>query len=90
MLKKLVSHMKKKGQAEIIGIVVLIIFVAVSSIGGYKIVTHNRYVGDLETKEFYDLAKCDVKDIPRENIISFKNVEEARKNGYLPAKCSQQ
>ena len=81
--------MGKRGQADIVvGGILLIGLIIFSGISGYKVLSENRYVGDKTAFLYYDLSKCDIKDIPKEDIISFNNLEEANKNGYQPAKCS--
>ena len=67
--------MKKRGQAEIIGLLVLCAMVAIS---GFTIVTEvgsNRYVGDTTTKIVYDLLYCDVH-IESQNKINFESTTQ--------------
>lgn len=81
--------MNKRGQADVIlGAVVLIGIILFGGAVSYKIISENRYVGDKSTLLYYDLKECDIKGIPRENLINFKSSEEAEKNGYNPAECN--
>lgn len=82
------NNMKKRGQGEIVGVLVLLGLVIVGGIGTYKLISENRYVGDKTTMQYYDLKKCDIKDIPKENLINLNNLDEAREYGYMPASCS--
>lgn len=81
--------MKKRGQAEVVGALILLGIVLVGGFASYKIVSENRYVGDLNSKIYYDLKTCQVESIPRENLINFNSLGEAIKNGYVPAPCSK-
>jgi len=82
--------MDKRGQAEVVGIVFLVSLIIFSGISGYKILSENTYIGDNVTLLYYDLRKCDINNIPKENIVGFKSLKVAINNGYLPAKCSMQ
>ncbi|MFH1848788.1 MAG: hypothetical protein ABH879_01225 [archaeon] len=79
----------KKGRAEIIGGFILLGLVIVGGFSSYKIISENRYVGDRINYLYYDLKNCDAKEIPADNRINFKSMDEAHKNGYLPATCSK-
>ena len=81
--------MNKRAQAEVVaGALILIVILAFGVVSSVGIINENRYVGDKDTKIYYDLKKCDISKIPRENIISFKNLDEVTNNGYKPAECS--
>lgn len=80
------KNMCKKGQ--IVETIFLIGILIIGGVGSYKIIFENRYVGDQTTLTYYDLSKCDINSINRDNIINFKDVKEAKENGYSPAKCS--
>ncbi|MBI2142603.1 hypothetical protein HYU15_03920 [Candidatus Woesearchaeota archaeon] len=83
--------MNKRGEGAIVaGFIALIVMVIVGSIGSYNILSENQYIGDTSTGLYYDLKKCDTGHIAKENLVSFKNLEEVRKSGYAPAKCSLQ
>ena len=80
--------MNKRGQLEIVGAIVIIGIIIFSGVAGHKIISENRYVGDITTNLYYDLKKCDIVVIPKENIVNFKDLGEAKTNGFNPAKCS--
>ena len=80
--------MKKRGQCEIIGVLVLLGLVIVGGIGSYKVISENRYVGDKTIMQYYDLKKCDISNIPKENLVNLKNINEAKEYEYVPASCS--
>ena len=80
--------MKKRGQGEIIGVLVLLGLVIVGGIGSYKVISENRYVGDKTIMQYYDLKKCDISNIPKENLVNLKNINEAKEYEYVPASCS--
>ena len=84
--------MKKRGSAEIIGVAILVTMLLFGSIGSYKILSENRYVGDSSAKLIYDLSKCDISDIQKEHLINFhdqEEVEEVLGDGYQFAECSK-
>ncbi len=84
--------MNKRGSAEIIGIIILASMLILGGLGSYKIISENRYVGDSFTKLIYDLSKCDISNIPKENQINFNNqkdIEGAIKNDYKLAECTR-
>ena len=82
------KNMDKRGQtAEIIGSFILITMVVASGFTLSKVIDDNRYVGDKFELKVYDLSKCDIKDVPKDNRINFKDLDEAINNGYTPAKC---
>jgi len=82
------NQMKKRSQGEILGALVLLSLVIVGGIGGYKIISENRYVGDKTTMQYYDLKKCDISSIPKENIVNLNDINEAKEYEYVPASCS--
>lgn len=81
--------MSKKGQAELVGAIILIGLVVLGGVSSYKLISENRYVGDISTKQYYDLKRCDTSQINPENIINFKDFEEVKRNGFSAAKCSE-
>ncbi len=80
--------MNKKGLSAELGIFFLIGVLIVGGISAHQIISENRFIGDKTTLLYYDLKTCDGKEISRENILDFKTLEEAKENGYQPAKCS--
>ena len=81
-------QMNKRGQVvESIGVVILLVILSVSSISSYKILSEDRYIGDTETGEYYDLSRC-IVDIDKGTIIKFKNKGEAINSGLSNAKCN--
>ena len=88
MIKKQIKVMNKRGDL-IIGALILVGLVA---FGGFvysaeKIVSENRYVGDMSTNLYYDLKTCETKQIERANIRNFEGEQEAIDNGFRPASC---
>ncbi len=79
--------MDKSGTAELVGIILALGMVILGGITSYKILSENRYVGDKTTLLVYDLSKCDISHIPRENITSFNDLEGAK--AYALAECSK-
>ena len=77
----------KRGSAEIVGAGLILIMLIFGSIGSYKILSENRYVGDVSVMKVYDLTKCDINSIPREDLKSFKSLKEA--DGYELAECGK-
>ena len=77
----------KRGSTELIGTGLILIMLIFGGIGSYKILSENRYVGDVSTMEVYDLSKCNINNIPKENLKSFKSLKEA--DGYELAECSK-
>ncbi len=86
---KNIYMIKKRGQGEVVGAVLLLGLLIVGGIGAHKIISENRYVGDTSTKLYYDLKKCDIENLDKVNLISFKTLNEAEKDGFMPAKCSK-
>ncbi len=86
--------MDKKGQLETValvsGVIAFIIILVGTGIGHYQITSEQRFIGDNSTGLYYDLAKCSLEGLKKENIVNFKNVKEVEENGYKPAKCSLQ
>lgn len=86
--------MDKKCQIETIaligGVLAVIVILVGTGIGHYQITSEQRFIGDNQNKLYYDLAKCDLEGLKKENIVNFKNVREVEENGYKPAKCSLQ
>ncbi len=86
--------MDKKGQIEAItlvgGVIAFIVILVGAGIGHYQITSEQRFIGDSSTKLYYDLAKCDLDKLEKEDTISFKNIKEVEENGYKPAECSLQ
>ena len=86
--------MDKKGQLEAValagGVVAIIVILIGAGIGHYKITSEQRFIGDNQTKLYYDLAKCDLEGLEKENIIGFKSIKEVEENGYKPDQCSLQ
>ena len=81
--------MNKRGQIEItIGGIILVGLVISSLFASYNLISENRYIGDRSTNLYYDLKNCDTSNINSENIINFQSLEEARKNGFKPAECT--
>lgn len=79
---------KKAQVVEGVGVAILIGLVIF--IGGFsvnKIISENRYVGDMNVKIVYDLKHCAIGDIPLQQRISFGSLEEARSLGYNEANC---
>lgn len=86
---KKTNPMKKKGQiVETIGVIFLLGILVIGGIGSYKIMTDNRFVGNIENSTVYDLKYCDI-NIPKDNIISFENKEDAYKKGFKDAECNK-
>lgn len=88
MIKKQNKFMNKRGDI-IVGALILVGLVA---FGGFvysaeKIVSENRYVGDMGTYLYYDLKTCEIKQIERSNIRNFESKQEAIDNGFRPASC---
>lgn len=79
--------MNKKGQSEIVGIIVLAGLLLISGISSHKILSENRYVGDETTNVYYDLSRC-VIEISPEDLVSFNTQEEAIQNGFTSAPCN--
>ena len=71
----------------LVGIFLMVIVMAVWGMASYTIITENRYVGDASTATVYDLAYCNTDHLPRSQRVSFKNLEEAKQNGYHLASC---
>lgn len=80
--------MKKRGQAEAIGAIVLIGILILGGYGSYKIISDNRYVGDKDTKIVYDLKYCNIK-IAKENVVSFTTKEKAYELDFKDAECNK-
>lgn len=85
--------MQKRGQLEttavVIGVVLLLSSLVAGGIYSEKIISANRYVGDKESKLVYDMSRCDVSNIPKENKVSFENLNDAFAGGYYEAPCNK-
>ena len=78
---------KRAGRAEIVGFIIMLVLLATVVIGTFTILSESRYAGDAVTVKYYDLKSCDIRNIPREQIRYFKDLDEAIQNGYTKAPC---
>ncbi len=88
MVKNSKKHMHKRGEVAvgtlvIVGLVVLGGFI----FSAEKIVSENRFIGDVKSNLYYDLKTCETSHLDKSNIRSFKNEQEAKNNGFKPAPC---
>ena len=79
--------MQKKGVAEILGSLVILVILFIGTLASYTVISENRYVGDKTTLKVYDLKDCNLDFIDKENRISFSSLMEAKENGYNLGEC---
>lgn len=84
--------MRKRGQIEIgIGLVILLGVLTIGSIQSYEVLSNNRFVVDNSTSLIYDLSKCSIENVPKENrfYISGDKIDEAMEKGLRLAECQK-
>ena len=87
-----VRSMKKRGQAEIVVIVVAIVFLGVASYYGTQSIDRNiNYVGDLRTHNVYFTSNCleQIQNIPKSDRVAFGSLQDAvNQNFNFISECS--
>ena len=82
--------MNKRGQVELgIGAVLLIGVLIYGALSSYEIVSENLYAVDTPAKTIYDLTKCSIKHLNKQNIdfMGGDDVNELLGKGYRLAPC---
>lgn len=82
-------QMNKKSQVEIILLGTIIVMLVFGAFGSYNIISQTRYIGDSQENIVYDLKYCEVKNIPKNRIITFETIDMAYKEEYHDAKCNK-
>ena len=86
------SSMKKRGQVEIIVIVVFLGVVAVASYYGANSIDKNiNYIGDLRTHNVYLTSNCldQIQNIPKSDRVAFGSLQDAvNQNFNFISECS--
>jgi len=86
--EKIVYPMKKRGQAEVIGAIIVLGLIILGSISSTKVLTESRYVGDESTNTYFDLSSCVVSILP-ENLILFESKHTAESEEFESAECNR-
>ena len=87
----LYSKMNKRGQVElVVGVFILGAVLITGAIGAISSIGSVRYVVDISNNNtIYDLAKCDVKFIPKENLKPLSDFNELARKNFPMAECSK-
>lgn len=81
--------MNKRGQAEVIGGLILIGVLVFGGIITQDVLEDNRYVIDLNTNTTYDLIKCNIKNIDKTNLKMVDDIDGIDTSIYKLAECSK-
>ena len=81
--------MKKRGQAEIIGAIILIGVIVFGGFSTYEALSDNRYVVDISTNITYDLLKCSLQNVNKSNLRAVRDINGLDKEFFQMAECSK-
>lgn len=83
-----VYHMQKRGQAEIIGGIILLGVLLFGVIGTNTALNDNRYILDENSNLVYDLAKCNINNLNQSSLVIIKVTGDLNSK-YKWAECTK-
>lgn len=86
-----IKLMNKKGIEIVTGTLILVGLIVFGGLiySSEKVISENRFVGDINTNLYYDLKECSINHVEKNNLRNFKSEKEALENGFQPASCSR-
>jgi flagellin-like protein len=82
--------MNKRGQAEIIGVILLLGVIIVGIYGTLNSISENRYIADTDSGIIYDLTKCSIKNLENEDLIVVRDLDVfIKETNYTMARCKK-
>jgi len=89
-IQRIYHLMKKRGQSDPIsvgvGVIILGGILLFGFIGTHIALQESRYMVDNEGV-IYDLTKCNLKDIDKENLQLLRDLDDIKRKNYTMAKC---